>query len=161
MGGPWRPAGVRPSIGIILGACLLCSPAWAQDFRAISSTRSNRLADAAPPESLSAAPNATHPFWDRANLELFAGVAAVRFLDFTSTQHFRERGRDEVLLSNNLVDNKPLYASIEGIGVAASIGLAYWLHRTGHHRLERLTSIAHIGVASVGDTHNYLLRRRN
>ena len=99
----------------------------------------------------------THRFFDRTNLLLFAGVAAVRALDFTSTQHFRERGNNEVLLTNSIVDNKPLFAGIEVAGTAASIGLSYWLHRTGHHKLERWVSVIHIEVGTFGDTHNYSL----
>ncbi len=100
---------------------------------------------------------ATHPFLDRTNLLLFAGVAAVRTLDFTSTQHFRELGNNEVLLTNNIVDNKPLFAAIEVAGTAASIGVSYWLHRTGHHKLERWVSIVHIGIGTFGAAHNYSL----
>ena len=100
-----------------------------------------------------------HRFWDKTNLMLFAGVAAVRTLDFTSTQHFRSRGHNEVLLSNDIVDNKPLFAGIEVAGAALSIGLSYWLHRTGHHKLERWVSVVHIGAAGFGDIHNYTLSR--
>jgi len=100
-----------------------------------------------------------HKFWDAENLGLFVGVAVTRALDFTSTQHFRERGHNEILLSNQIVDNKPLFAGIEAAGTAASIGLAYWLHHTGHHRAERWVSLVHIGVGATGDIHNYGLSR--
>ena len=88
---------------------------------------------------------------------LFAGVAVVRTLDYTSTQHFRRLGDKEVLLTNSIVDNKPLFAGIEVTGAALSIGVAYWLHRTGHHKLERWISLVHIGVGTFGDAHNYSL----
>ena len=103
-------------------------------------------------------PSKTHRFFDRNNLALFAGVAAVRALDYTSTQHFRSQGNDEVLLTNSVVDNKPLFAGIEVAATAASIGVSYWLHRTGHHKLERWVSIVHIGVGTFGDAHNYSQR---
>ncbi|MHB8654785.1 MAG: hypothetical protein ACYDA9_13000 [Terriglobia bacterium] len=96
-----------------------------------------------------------HKFWDTANVGLFAGVAVTRALDFTSTQHFRERAHNEILLTNRIVDNKPLFSGIEAAGIAASVGVCYWLHRTGHHRAERWVSIVHIGVGTVGDIHNY------
>lgn len=76
-------------------------------------------------------------------------------MDFTSTQHFRKRDVNEALLTNGIVDNKPLFAGIETVGTVASIGIAYWLHRTGHHRAERWVSIVHIGVATFGDIRNY------
>src|SRR5579863_6882615 len=65
-----------------------------------------------------------HKFLDGENIALFGGVAAVRALDFTSTQHFRERGLNEILLTNGIVDNKPLFATIEVAGTAASVGIA-------------------------------------
>jgi len=99
--------------------------------------------------------NSPHKFWDAENVGLFAGVAITRTLDFTSTQHFRERSHNEILLTNRIVDNKPLFAGIEAAGLAASVGVCYWLHRTGHHRAERWVSIVHIGVGTVGDIHNY------
>ena len=99
----------------------------------------------------------THRFFDRTNLLLFAGVAAVRALDYTSTQHFRSLGNNEVLLTNSIVDNKPLFAGIEVAGTALSIGAAWWLHRTGHHKLERWISVVHIAVGTFGDAHNYSL----
>lgn len=98
-----------------------------------------------------------HRFFDKTNLTLFAGVATVRALDYTSTEHFRSLGDNEVLLSNSIVDNKPLFAGIEVAGTALSIGVAYLLHRTGHHKLERWVSVVHIGVGAFGDAHNYSL----
>ncbi len=97
----------------------------------------------------------SHKFWDGENVAVFTGVAAVRALDFTSTQHFRVRGVNEILLTNGIVDNKPLFAGIEIAGTAVSIGLCYWLHRKGHHRAERWVSIVHIGVGTFGDIRNY------
>ena len=97
-----------------------------------------------------------HPvFWDRTNLLLFAGVGLARGLDYSSTGNLRRRGRQEILLNDDIVDNKPLFATIEVAGTAASIGVSYLFHRTGHHRLERWTSIVHIGVGTFGAIHNY------
>ncbi len=99
-----------------------------------------------------------HRFWDSTNLALFGGVVAVRTLDFTSTRHFRARGVNEWLLTNGVVDNKPLFAGLEVAGAAASVGIAYWLHRQGRHRLERWISVIHIGVGLGGSIRNYTLR---
>lgn len=98
-----------------------------------------------------------HAFWDRTNLGLFAGVAAVRAMDFASTRHFRARGANEILLSNSIVDNTPLFAGIEVAATAVSLGVSYALHRTGHHKLERWVSIVHIGAGTFGDVRNYTL----
>ena len=99
-----------------------------------------------------------HKFWDKENICLFAGVGGARMLDYASTRHFRNQGDNEWLLSNSIVDNRPLFVGIELAGTAASIGISYALHRTGHHTLERWASIGHIAVGVGGSIHNYSLK---
>jgi hypothetical protein len=99
-----------------------------------------------------------HRFWNRENAWLFAGVAAMRALDFHSTGNMRRRGRQEILLSNDVVDNKPAFAAIEAAATLASVGISYLFHRSNHHKLERWTSIIHISVAGVGSVRNYCLK---
>ena len=116
-------------------------------------TRQSLLKARPPANSL-----ATHTeFWDETNILLFSGVTAARGLDYASTLQFRARGRQELLLNNSIVDNKPLFLSIELATAAASVGISYWLHRRGNHRLERLVSIAHMGAGVGGAIHNYEL----
>jgi hypothetical protein len=89
---------------------------------------------------------------------LFAGVAAGRGLDYASTRNLRRRGINEVFLTNSIVDNHALFAGIEVSATAASLGVSYLFHRTGHHRLERWTSAIHAGVAIGGAIRNYALK---
>jgi hypothetical protein len=114
-----------------------------------------RVSSAAPQAS---PPQATHRFWDRTNDLLFAAVGAGRALDYASTLNLRRRGVDEIFLTNSIVDNHPLFAGIEAAGTAASIGVSYLFHRTGHHQLERWASIVHFGVATGGAARNYALK---
>ena len=111
---------------------------------------------AKPAKATTAVP--AHKFWDKGNAYVFAGVGAVRTLDYASTRHLRDQGDYEWLLSDSIVDNRPLFVGIEIAGTAASIGVSYLFHRTGHHSLERWVSIAHIGVGVGGSIHNYLLK---
>jgi hypothetical protein len=103
-------------------------------------------------------PQTTHRFWDRTNDLLFAAVGAGRALDYASTLNLRRRGDDEIFLTNAIVDNHPLFGGIEAAATAASIGVSYIFHRTGHHQLERWTSIVHFGVATGGAARNYALK---
>jgi hypothetical protein len=112
-----------------------------------------------PRQTRSRLEESNHRFWDRPNAALFAGVGAARALDYASSQHFRAQGINERLLSNRIVDNKPLFVSLEVAGTFASIGVAYLFHRSGHHKLERWTSILHIGVGVGGAARNYALKR--
>jgi hypothetical protein len=99
-----------------------------------------------------------HRFWDATNDWLFAGVGASRTLDYFSTLNMRHRGRDEILLTNDVVDNHAAFAVIEAAGTGASIGVSYIFHHYGHHKLERATSIVHIGLATTGAVRNYCLK---
>ncbi len=114
------------------------------------------------PRQAPAASNASRPqehrFWDGTNAWLFAGTGAARTLDYFSTLNMRSRGRQEILLSNDAVDNHAAFATIEAAGTGVSIGVAYLFHRTGHHRLERWTSIVHISAATTGAVRNYCLK---
>lgn len=99
-----------------------------------------------------------HRFWDKENAWLFAGVGASRTFDYFSTLNLRRRGDQEVFLTNAIVDNHAEFAAIEAAGTAASIGASYLFHHYGHHKLERWTSIVHIGLATSGAVRNYCLK---
>jgi hypothetical protein len=99
-----------------------------------------------------------HPFWDGTNAWLFAGVGASRTLDYFSTLNMRRRGRQEIFLNNDVVDNHAAFATIEAAATGVSIGASYLFHRTGHHKLERWTSIVHISAATTGAVRNYCLK---
>src|SRR5262249_41054466 len=67
----------------------------------------------------------SHRFWDKENGWLFAGVGAARTLDYFSTLNMRRRGRQEIFLSNDVVDNHPVFTAIEAAGTGASIGASF------------------------------------
>jgi len=100
----------------------------------------------------------THHFWDRKNALLFSGIAAFRGLDYASTRNMQARGREEILLPDDVVNNSAGFASLEAAGTMTSVGLSYLFHRTGHHKLERWLSIGHIGVTAFGVARNYSLK---
>ena len=103
-------------------------------------------------------PSPPHPFWDRKNALLFTGVGVFRGLDYASTRNMQARGREEILLPDDVVNNSAAFAGVEAGSTAASVGLSYVMHRTGHHKLERWVSIAHIGVTGFGAARNYALK---
>jgi hypothetical protein len=102
-----------------------------------------------------------HTFWDRNNRILFAGIAVMRALDYASTRNMQARGREEILLPDDVVNNSAGFAALEAAGAATSVGLAYLMHRTRHHKVERWISIVHIGVAGFGDARNYALKSKH
>ncbi len=99
-----------------------------------------------------------HRFWDKKNNWLFAGVGAARTLDCFSTLNMRRRGRQEIFLTNQVVDNYSVFSTIEAAGTTVSIGTAYLFHRYNHHKLERWTSSVHLVLATSGAVRNYCLK---
>ena len=99
-----------------------------------------------------------HRFWDKENAWLFAGVGASRTLDYFSTLNLRRRHDQEILVTNDLVDNHAAFAVVEAAGTGVSIGASYLFHHYGHHKLERWTSIVHIGLTTTGAVRNYCLK---
>jgi hypothetical protein len=100
---------------------------------------------------------APHAFLDRTNLTLFSGVFLSRAADYASTRNMQARGREEVLLPDDVVNNSAGFVALELSGTAASVGLSYWMHRAGHHKVERWISVVHIGVTGFGVARNYSL----
>ena len=100
---------------------------------------------------------ARHRFWDQQNRWLFASVGAARTLDYFSTLNMRRRGRQEILLTNDVVDHHAAFAAIEAATAGVSTGASYLFHRYGHHKLERWTSFVHIGLTTTGAVRNYCL----
>ena len=139
-------------IGFMLYSAALFLPAsWAQDVPVAPTPKQDAAAVAIKKSD-------GHKFWDGTNAWLFAGTGASRTLDYFSTLNMRRRGRQEILLTNDAVDNHAAFAAIEAAGTGVSIGAAYLFHRTGHHKLERWTSIVHISAATTGAVRNYCLR---
>ncbi len=102
-----------------------------------------------------------HAFWDQTNFLLFSGVGVLRGIDYASTRNFQARGREEVLIPDDVVNNSAGFASLEAAGTAAAVGLSYWMHRVGHHKIERWISIVHIGVTGFGVVRNYSLKSKH
>jgi hypothetical protein len=139
------------------GAKSLC----AQESAPAPTSKPATSVPAAPQPKPDAVEKDEHRFWDKTNDWLFAGVGASRTLDYSSTLNMRRRGRQEILITNDAVDNHAAFAVIEAAGTGVSIGASYLFHRYGHHKLERWTSIVHIGLSTTGAVRNYSLKTRH
>jgi len=169
-GGVIRSSGKSLVMAMIMLGCLVIpQPATAQAAASQSSSGKPDPAEydsaksvlAALPTPQPAPAPPPHAFWDRTNLALFSGIAFTRGMDYASTRNFQARGRQEILLPDDVVNNSAGFASLEAAGTMTSIGISYLLHRTGHHTLEHWMSIGHIGVTAFGDIRNYSLESRH
>ena len=146
-------------IGFLTFLILACTamPLYAQEPSRPTADDTGRQAGRTQSSKTTILPIA-HRFWDKQNDVLFSGVAASRTLDYFSTLNMRRRGRQEIFLTNDAVDNHAGFAAIEAAATGVSIGASYLFHRYGHHKLERWTSIIHIGLATTGAVRNYSLK---
>jgi hypothetical protein len=175
------PASSAPILILILGSCFLIPSSCAAEQPRDQQNAGQDSADApgprqssesqagqsqaaqipAPPNHPVPQPPPTHAFWDRTNILLFTGVGVFRGLDYASTRNFQARGREEVLIPDDVVNNSAGFAALEAAGTAASVGLSYWMHRVGHHKIERWISIVHIGITGFGVVRNYSLESKH
>jgi hypothetical protein len=99
-----------------------------------------------------------HRFWDRKNSILFTISAAFSGVDFAVTRSNLQSGGHELnpVVRAMGTSTPALAANFVGENMGM-IGLSYYLHRMGHHKLERAVSLVNIsasaGAVSFGLAH--------
>lgn len=87
-----------------------------------------------------------HRFWDRDNTALFAATAVFSAADFVVTRDNLRNGGQELNPVTRVLSGSTPGLAVNFVGETAGvIGLSYWFHRTGHHRLERAVSVVNLG----------------
>lgn len=99
-----------------------------------------------------------HAFWDRQNRILFAATGAAATADFFVTRaNLAHGGRELNPMTRVFAGSTPALASNFALQTAGVIGVSYMFHRTGHHKLERITALVNIsastGAVAYGLTH--------
>jgi hypothetical protein len=90
-----------------------------------------------------------HRFWDRENTVLFAAAAGMATADFFTTRaNLASGGRELNPLTRVFTGSTPMLATNFALETSAVMGVSYLFHKTGHHTLERLTSIVNIGESA-------------
>jgi len=95
-----------------------------------------------------------HKFWDKENSILFATNAALAGADFAVTRQNLQNGGRELNPITRLMSGSTAGLAANFAGETAGvIGLSYFFHRTGHHKLERITSMVNIGASGFAVTY--------
>ena len=99
-----------------------------------------------------------HRFWDRENTLLFAAAGAVATADFFTTRaNLASGGRELNPVTRVLSGSTPGLAANFVLETSGVMAISYMFHKTGHHALERLTSVVNIGASAgavaYGQTH--------
>lgn len=95
-----------------------------------------------------------HKFLDRANIALFALAASLNTADFIVTHANLESGGKELNPVVRIFGRSAPGLSVNFIGETVGvIGVSYFLHKTGHHRLERIVPLVNIGCSAGAVTY--------
>jgi hypothetical protein len=90
-----------------------------------------------------------HRFWDRQNRTLFAMNAALAGADFAITQrNLNHSGKELNPLTRMLSGSTPGLAANFAMETGGVIGVSYLFHKTGHHKLERMTSCVNLSASA-------------
>jgi hypothetical protein len=100
----------------------------------------------------------TPRFWDRENLILFAAVGGMAGADFYVTHaNLASGGKELNPVTRVLSGSTPGLVANFALESGSVVAVSYLFHKTGHHRLERLTSVVNVassaGAVSYGLTH--------
>jgi hypothetical protein len=91
-----------------------------------------------------------HKFWDEQNRALFLLSGAMNTADFAVTRANLQNGGRElnpmVRVFGRSTPGLAVNFAGETVGV---IGLSYFFHKTGHHKLERIVSVVNIGSSAT------------
>jgi len=87
-----------------------------------------------------------HRFWDRENTMLFTATGALAAADFAVTHSNLARGGRELNpITRQFSGSTAALATNFAVEASGTVAISYFFHRTGHHKLERLTSAVSIG----------------
>jgi len=94
-----------------------------------------------------------HRFWDRDNSLLFAANAAFSAADFVVTRNNLRNGGQELNPVTRVFSGSTPALAMNFVGETAGVvGLSYFLHKTGHHKMERAISMLNIGGSAAAVT---------
>jgi len=91
-----------------------------------------------------------HRFWDRENSLLFATSAAFSTADFFATRANLQKGGQELNPVTRVFSGSTAGLAMNFAGETAGVvGLSYFLHKTGHHKIERFVSMLNISASAA------------
>lgn len=153
----WLNALRRSLAAILLTMLGFCVPAKSQEISLAmlepTSIEPVVATQSSSSRSLPEAPS-QHRFMDRENSVLFATVAATCAADFAVTHQNLANGGRELNPMTRLFSGSTAGLTVNFVGETAGVvGLSYFFHKTGHHKLERLTPLVNVGASAIAVTY--------
>ncbi len=134
---------------------LFCGQSFGQGPAMVNASVTPDSLPSAPMAQVAVPPAANeHRFWDRGNLALFATVAALNAADFAVTRSNLQNGGQELNPITRVVGRSTAGLAANFAAETASvIGVSYFLHKTSHHKLERIVSFVNVGGSAAAVTY--------
>jgi len=96
-----------------------------------------------------------HRFWNRENRILFAANGALAAADFyTTRRNLVKNGKELNPVTRVFAANTPALASNFALETGGVIAISYLFHKSGHHKLEHLTSYVNVAVSASAVGYN-------
>ena len=144
----------RLSFSAFLMCGALCGSALAQELALANASVNPDPVPSAPVVQIAPPSPSEHKFWDRKNRILFAAVTALDATDFAVTRTNLQSGGRELNPISRFFGRSTAGLAVNFAGETAGvIAVSYFLHRTGHHKLERIISTVHIGGSAGAVTY--------
>jgi hypothetical protein len=156
----WLGTIFNPRVALLLVIAGCCRPAFAQEvtYALLQPASMEPIPMTPSPMTMSVStvniPEASnHRFWDRENSFLFATSAAFSAADFVITRNNLRNGGQELNPVTRLFAGSTAGLAVNFAGESVGVvGLSYFLHKTGHHKLERAVSMLNIGSSAAAVT---------
>lgn len=144
---------------VLLLTALSCGAALAQEYTSDLFIAANPPANAISNTDIPEAP-LQHQFWDSENRALFSLVAASSAADFVVTKANLQHGGTELNPVTRLFAGSTAGLAANFAGETAGVvGVSYLLHRTGHHKLERIAPAANFAASAFAVGYGLAHRR--
>jgi len=105
------------------------------------------------------AASSAHRFWGKPNIALFAAATALSAADFAVTRANLQNGGTELNPVARVFGRSTPGLAMNFAGqTVCVIGVSYLFHKTGHHKLERITSLVSIGGSGAAVTFGFTHR---
>jgi hypothetical protein len=144
---------------VLVLAAVFCGAAFAQEPTLVEFKTAVLEAPVISHAVLPEAPR-QHRFWDRENGVLFSTVAMFSAADFAATRANLANGGRELNPVTRLFSGSTAALATNFAGETAGvIGVSYFFHRTGHHKLERIAPVANVAASAFAVAYDLAHRR--
>jgi hypothetical protein len=144
-----RLSDLRTSVLVLLSAVILSSAVFAKEPPPDAPTAAVAPATSFFVEAQPQSADGTHKFWDKKNCALFVVAAAFNGADFAVTRANLQSGGRELNPVVRMFGTSTPALAVNFVGETVGVvGLSYFFHKTGHHKLERAVSFVNIGSSA-------------